>query len=69
MKSLAVQAFSRRQTMHGSVAALASLALGGTARAQTKFSLGHRQHRSLLLLLLYVTLKKGYFKDQGIDVE
>jgi len=52
MKSLAVQAFSRRQTMHGSVAALASLALGRYRAGADEIQLGHRQHRSLLLLLL-----------------
>src|SRR5258708_18302093 len=68
MKRLAVQGFSRGQTMQGRVAALASLAFGGTARAQTKFSWGIGSIDPFFSCC-YVTLKKGYFNDQGIDVE
>ena len=68
MKSLAVRAYHRRQAMGGSLAALAGLAFGGAARAQTKFSWGIGSIDPFFSCC-YVTLKKGYFKDQGIGVE
>jgi NitT/TauT family transport system substrate-binding protein len=68
MKSLAVQAFRRRQTLQGGLGAMAALAFGGAARAQTKFSWGIGSIDPFFSCC-YVTLKKGYFKDQGIDVE
>jgi NitT/TauT family transport system substrate-binding protein len=68
MKSLAVRAYHRRQAVGGGLAALAGLAFGGAARAETKFSWGIGSIDPFFSCC-YVTLKKGYFKDQGIEVE
>jgi NitT/TauT family transport system substrate-binding protein len=68
MISIAIEKRNRRQVMQGGAAVLATLAFGGRAQAQTKYQWGVGSVDPFFSCC-YVTLKKGYFKDQGIDIE